>query len=66
MVGPLSEDISIADRPEHYGLFYSDGKTLFSGDELPITRTLRGETTDNIEMLVSNDTQAEDIFININ
>ena len=66
MVGPLSEDISIADRPEHYGLFYSDGKTLFSGDELPITRALRGETTDNIEMLVSNDTQAEDIFININ
>ena len=66
MVGPLSEDILIADRPERYGLFHPDGKTLFSGDELPITRALRGETTDNIEMLVSNDTQAEEIFININ
>ena len=66
MVGPLSEDISIADRPERYGLFYPDGKTLFSGDELPITRALRGETTDNIEILVSNDTQAEEIFINVN
>ena len=66
MVGPLSEDILIADRPERYGLFYPDGKTLFSGDELPISRALRGEVTDNIEMLVSNDTQAEERFININ
>ena len=66
MVGPLSEDISIADRPERYGLFHPDGKTLFSGDELPITRALRGETMDNIEMFVSNDIQAEEIFININ
>ena len=65
MVGPFSEDILIADRPERYGLFHPDGKTLFSGGELPITRALRGETTDNIEMLVSNDTQAEEIFINI-
>ena len=66
MIGPLSEDISIADRPERYGLFYPDGKTPFSGDELPITRAFRGETTDNIEILVSNDTQAEEIFINVN
>ena len=66
MVGPLSAEISIADRPKRYGLFHPDGKTLFPGDELPITRALRGETTDNIEMLVSNDTQAEKIFININ
>ena len=66
MIGPLSEDISIADRPERYGLFHPDGKTLFSGDELPITRALRGETMNNIEMFVSNDIQGEAIFININ
>ena len=48
---PLSEDIPITDRPKHYGLFYPDGKTLFPGDELPITRALRGETTNNIEYL---------------
>ncbi len=66
MVGPLSEDIPIADRPKRYGLFYPDGKKLFSGDELPSTRALRGETTDNIEMLVSNATQSEELFININ
>ena len=65
MVGPLSEDIPITDRPKHYGLFYPDGKTLFPGDELPITRALRGETTNNIEILVSNDSRAERI-ININ
>ena len=65
MVGSLSEDISIADRPKHYGLFYPDSKTLFPGDELPITRALRGETTNNIEILVSNDIRAERI-INVN
>ena len=66
MVVPLSEEIPIADRPERYGLFHPDSKTLFSGDELPIARALRGERTDNIEMLVSNDVQAEEIFINVN
>ena len=66
MIAPLSEDVSIVDRPERYGLFQSDGKTLFAGDELPLTRALHGETTNNIEMLVSNDTHAEEIFVNIN
>ena len=66
MIVPLSEDVLLADRPERYGLFHPDGKTLFSGDELPLTRALRGETTNNIEVLVSNDTQAKKIFVNIN
>ena len=64
-IGSLSEGLSIADRPKHYGLFYPDGKTLFSGDELPLTRALRGERTDNVELLVSNDNQDDEILINI-
>ncbi len=56
----------IDERPKRYGLFYPDGETLFSGDELPLTRAMRGETTDNIEMFVCNDSQPEGAFINVN
>ena len=55
----------IDERPKRYGLFHPDGKTLFSGDELPLTRAFRGERTDNIEMFVCNDSQTEGNFINV-
>ena len=64
IIGPL-ENIPISDRPQHYGLFHPDGKTLFSADELPLACALRGETTDNIEILVSNDTLAKAVSINV-
>ncbi|MFP4439250.1 MAG: PAS domain S-box protein [Chloroflexaceae bacterium] len=35
-----------------YGLFLPDQTTTFPVDDLPLSRALRGETTDNIEMFV--------------
>ena len=61
----FSTDLPVADRSKHYGLFYPDGKTLFPGDDLPLTRAFRGERTDNIEMFVCNDIQTEGNFINV-
>ena len=63
-LGPILDSVSLADRPKYYGLFHSD-KTLLSGDELPLTCALRGEATDNIEILVSNDRRDDEIFINV-
>ena len=64
-LGPILDSVSLPDRPKYYGLFHSDGQTLLSGDELPLTCALRGEATDNIEILVSNDRRDDEIFINV-
>ena len=40
--------------PETLGLFQSDGQDLFPADELPLARALRGEPSDNIEMVIRN------------
>ena len=41
--------------PETYGLFLPDGATLFPPDDLPLTRAVRrGESTDDVEMVVRN------------
>ena len=38
----------------NYGIFHSDQKTRMSTAELPLVRAVRGEATDNVEMLVRN------------
>jgi len=38
--------------PEHYGLFYPDQKTPFPPDEVPLSRAIRGESVDSVEIFV--------------
>ena len=40
--------------PETLGLFQLDGQELFPADELPLARALRGEHSDNVEMVIRN------------
>jgi two-component system, sensor histidine kinase and response regulator len=51
--------------PETYGLFRTDGVTLFSSDELPLTLAMRGEATTNIEMLVSNRNTSQPRYVSV-
>ncbi len=60
---PLVRDLEIAQRPRAYGLFYSDKKTLIAGEDLPLTRAMHGEITDDIELFVRNSELSEGIFI---
>ncbi len=55
----------IKDSPEQVGLFQLDGETAFPVDELPLTRALLGESTDNIEMLMRNELLPQDIYVDI-
>ena len=61
----LIQGLAIAQRPKTYGLFYSDQKTLFRGEDLPLTRAMLGEETDKVEMFVRNPNIPEGIFINV-
>ena len=58
-------DIELEQRPKEYGLFYSDRKTLFPANELPLARALRGEATDDIEMFVRNRARPEGVYISV-
>ena len=48
---------------DHYGMFLPDGRTRFPADQWPLIRALRGEATNEIEMVVRNRTHPWDVRI---
>ena len=60
---PLVRDLEIDQRPQLYGLFHPDKKTLIAGEDLPLTRAMRGEDVDDVELFVRNSELPEGIFI---
>ena len=64
MLGPYRPDSGPEDWSERYGVFKLDGVTQYPSLDLPIARTLRGESTDDEEMILRNPAKPEDIYIN--
>ena len=58
-------DVKPAQRPEKYGLFRPDGKVLFPAAELPLMRAIRGEATDEVEMLIRNSKVPKGIYTRV-
>lgn len=48
---------------EHYGIVDPETQEPFPADQFTLVRALRGEETDDVEMLVRNDAHGEDIYI---
>ena len=63
MLGPYRPDTAPEDWSERYGVFKLDGVTHYPSLDLPIARTLRGESTDDEEMIVRNPGSLEGIYI---
>ena len=63
MLGPYRPDSGPEDWSERYGVFKLDGVTQYPSLELPIARTLRGESTDDEEMILRNPAKPEGIYI---
>ena len=63
MVGPYRPDSGPEDWSERYGVFKLDGVTNYPSLDLPIARTLRGESTDDEEMILRNPAKPEGIYI---
>src|SRR5213595_3411089 len=49
----------------HYELYLPDKVTLFPHDQLPLTRSIRGEDVDNIEMFVRREKPARGLWVRI-
>ncbi len=54
-----------ADWPSEYGLFEPQTKKPFPADRIPLTRALRGEATDEVELFVRNPKIPEGAFIKV-
>ena len=54
MLGHNPEDVSITHASETFGLFQPESQNLFPVDELPLARTLRGEDSDEIDIVIRN------------
>jgi signal transduction histidine kinase len=62
----VPEDVNEPDRWQtHYGLFRPDGRTPFPLAEMPLTRALRGESSDGVEMLIRNAARPDGILISV-
>lgn len=54
MFGSGPSATSAADWSRQYGLYLPDKATLFPTDQLPLVRAIRGEDTDDVEMVVKH------------
>jgi signal transduction histidine kinase len=62
----VQDDIDDPDSwQQHYGLFRPDGRTPFPIEEMPLVRALRGESSDNVEMLVRNSGRPDGILVSV-
>ena len=74
MLNPSAEGIfgrkpsppPIEQWPLRYGCYLEDGVTLMTVDQLPLVRAIRGESTDELEMFVRNDSVPDGVYISVN
>ena len=61
--GPI--DTTPDNWSENYGFFFTDRTTPFPAEELPLSRALKGEASDEVEMFVRNPEAPEGVFISV-
>src|SRR5262245_48056494 len=65
MFGKGAMQVQPAEWSQHYGLYLPDKVTPFPHDQLPMTRSIRGEEVDNIEMFVRHEKAPHGIWTRI-
>ena len=73
ILNPSAERISGLDRvdgalgrpSEDYGIYYPDRVTLVPADEMPLTRALRGEESDDVDLYVRNRRVPDGVYVRV-
>ena len=63
--------IGMTDRPpdewtDLYGVFYADGVTPVPTDQLPVVRAVRGESIENLQLVIRNSRIPDGVYISVN
>ena len=61
----IAMDTTLDDSPETYGLFLPDTITPFPSGDLPLTRAIHGEFSDNVEMFIRNEKVPQGVYIEV-
>ncbi len=62
-IGPTEEDLE--KWSETYGTFYPDRVTPIPSTELPLSKAIQGEVTDDIEIFIRNQNRPEGVLISV-
>ncbi|GAA4430556.1 hypothetical protein GCM10023188_17310 [Pontibacter saemangeumensis] len=65
ILGLGAAEISMSEWSSRYGVFRLDGKTPFPPHELPLAKALKGEASDDVEMLIRNSRFPKGRFISV-
>ncbi|HUA19877.1 MAG TPA: response regulator [Bryobacteraceae bacterium] len=65
MVGPDATETPRSEWSQHFGIYRPGTDTLYTADELPLARAMRGETADGIELYVRNQAKPEGMFVSV-
>jgi PAS domain S-box-containing protein len=65
VAGRGAKDISPSEWSEKFGFFLPGTETLFPPDELPLSRAIRGEATDNVEIFVRNPQVPDGTYVSV-
>ena len=65
IIGIGATDTEISEWSQTYGIFLADGKTPYPSAELPLTKAIRGELTNNVELFVRNEKAPEGRWLNL-
>ena len=66
ILGMQVPDADFSSRSQLYGLFYPDSETLYPTEELPLTRAVRGESSDDVELFVRNSERPDGVYVSVN
>ena len=66
ILGLQVPDADFSRRSHIYGLFHPDSETLYPAEQLPLTRAVRGESTDNVELFVRNRERPDGVYVSVN
>jgi PAS domain S-box-containing protein len=66
MFGQGATQTASSEWSQHYGLYLPDRVTPFPTDQLPLTRSIRGEEVNNVEMFVRHEKAPNGLWTRIN
>lgn len=65
IIGKLKNISEVQDRSRRYGFFLSDQATHYPVSQLPLSRAIRGESCDNVELFLRNATNPDGSWLSV-
>lgn len=66
IIGSGPSDVGISKWSSHFGLFLPDGTTPYPPEELPLVRAIRGESLNDVILLLKNDHRPDGRWLSVN